>query len=91
MRAFIFSLKQTGVPVGGAMAGAGLGFLWFNAYPAQVFMGDTGSLPLGGLMLARASRGPASERLRVGPDWFGDSVDDRAEDPDRRGRGRRWR
>jgi phospho-N-acetylmuramoyl-pentapeptide-transferase len=31
----------------GAMAGAGLGFLWFNAYPAQVFMGDTGSLPLG--------------------------------------------
>ena len=32
----------------GAMAGAGLGFLWFNAYPAQVFMGDVGSLPLGG-------------------------------------------
>ncbi|MGD8251036.1 MAG: phospho-N-acetylmuramoyl-pentapeptide-transferase [Desulfobacterales bacterium] len=32
----------------GALAGAGLGFLWFNAYPAQVFMGDTGSLPLGG-------------------------------------------
>jgi len=32
----------------GAMAGAGLGFLWFNAYPAQVFMGDTGSLSLGG-------------------------------------------
>jgi len=31
----------------GAMAGAGLGFLWFNAYPAQVFMGDTGSLSLG--------------------------------------------
>jgi len=31
----------------GAMAGAGLGFLWFNAYPAQVFMGDVGSLPLG--------------------------------------------
>ena len=30
-----------------AMAGAGLGFLWFNAYPAQVFMGDTGSLSLG--------------------------------------------
>ncbi len=32
----------------GALAGSGLGFLWFNAYPAQVFMGDTGSLPLGG-------------------------------------------
>jgi len=34
----------------GALAGAGLGFLWFNAYPAQVFMGDTGSLSLGGAM-----------------------------------------
>jgi phospho-N-acetylmuramoyl-pentapeptide-transferase len=31
-----------------ALAGAALGFLWFNAYPAQVFMGDTGSLALGG-------------------------------------------
>jgi phospho-N-acetylmuramoyl-pentapeptide-transferase len=31
----------------GAMAGAGIGFLWFNTYPAQVFMGDTGSLSLG--------------------------------------------
>ena len=31
----------------GAMAGAGIGFLWYNAYPAQVFMGDTGSLSLG--------------------------------------------
>lgn len=31
----------------GAMAAAGLGFLWFNAYPAQVFMGDVGALPLG--------------------------------------------
>ncbi len=34
----------------GAALGACLGFLWYNAYPAQVFMGDTGSLPLGGLM-----------------------------------------
>jgi phospho-N-acetylmuramoyl-pentapeptide-transferase len=34
----------------GALAGAGLGFLWFNAYPAQVFMGDTGSLALGGAL-----------------------------------------
>lgn len=31
----------------GAMAGAGLGFLWFNTYPAQVFMGDIGALALG--------------------------------------------
>ncbi len=31
-----------------ALGGAALGFLWFNAYPAQVFMGDTGSLALGG-------------------------------------------
>jgi len=34
----------------GAIAGACLGFLWFNCHPAQVFMGDTGSLPLGGLL-----------------------------------------
>jgi phospho-N-acetylmuramoyl-pentapeptide-transferase len=32
----------------GVMAGAGLGFLWFNTYPAQIFMGDVGSLALGG-------------------------------------------
>jgi phospho-N-acetylmuramoyl-pentapeptide-transferase len=36
--------------VSGAMAGACLGFLWFNCAPAHVFMGDTGSLPLGGLL-----------------------------------------
>jgi phospho-N-acetylmuramoyl-pentapeptide-transferase len=34
----------------GAMIGAGLGFLWFNAPPASIFMGDTGSLALGGLL-----------------------------------------
>ncbi|MFO1135631.1 MAG: phospho-N-acetylmuramoyl-pentapeptide-transferase [Rhodoblastus sp.] len=34
----------------GALIGAGLGFLWFNAPPAQIFMGDTGSLALGGLI-----------------------------------------
>ena len=34
----------------GAMMGAGLGFLWFNAPPAMVFMGDTGSLALGGAL-----------------------------------------
>jgi phospho-N-acetylmuramoyl-pentapeptide-transferase len=34
----------------GAVLGAGLGFLWFNAPPASIFMGDTGSLALGGLL-----------------------------------------
>tara|TARA_R110002110_G_scaffold121431_2_gene297216 strand:+ start:52382 stop:53464 length:1083 start_codon:yes stop_codon:yes gene_type:complete len=34
----------------GALVGAGLGFLWFNAYPAQVFMGDVGALALGGAL-----------------------------------------
>ncbi len=34
----------------GALLGAGLGFLWFNAHPAEVFMGDTGSLALGGAL-----------------------------------------
>lgn len=34
----------------GAVVGAGLAFLWFNSYPAEVFMGDTGSLALGGLI-----------------------------------------
>jgi len=45
------------VPTGGemtifclAIVGACMGFLWFNAWPAQVFMGDTGSLPLGGIL-----------------------------------------
>ena len=34
----------------GALVGAGLGFLWFNAPPAMVFMGDTGSLAIGGAL-----------------------------------------
>jgi phospho-N-acetylmuramoyl-pentapeptide-transferase len=34
----------------GALIGAGVGFLWFNAPPAQIFMGDTGSLALGGML-----------------------------------------
>jgi phospho-N-acetylmuramoyl-pentapeptide-transferase len=34
----------------GILAGAGLGFLWFNAHPAQVFMGDAGSIPLGAIL-----------------------------------------
>jgi len=38
----------------GAMVGAMLGFLWFNCYPAQVFMGDTGSLPVGALLALAA-------------------------------------
>ena len=38
----------------GALIGAGVGFLWFNAPPAQIFMGDTGSLALGGLLGAIA-------------------------------------
>ena len=38
----------------GAVLGAGLGFLWFNAPPASIFMGDTGSLALGGLLGAVA-------------------------------------
>jgi len=36
--------------VAAAMIGAVLGFLWFNCHPAQVFMGDTGALPLGGML-----------------------------------------
>jgi phospho-N-acetylmuramoyl-pentapeptide-transferase len=50
-------LKITFVPgvgevsvVLGALVGAGIGFLWFNAYPAQVFMGDVGALALGGVL-----------------------------------------
>jgi phospho-N-acetylmuramoyl-pentapeptide-transferase len=38
----------------GAMTGAGLGFLWFNAYPAQVFMGDIGALAIGAALGAVA-------------------------------------
>ena len=33
-----------------ALSGAGLGFLWFNTYPAQVFMGDVGALAIGGAL-----------------------------------------
>jgi phospho-N-acetylmuramoyl-pentapeptide-transferase len=38
------------MPVGAMIVASGLGFLWFNAYPAQVFMGDVGSLSLGGFL-----------------------------------------
>jgi phospho-N-acetylmuramoyl-pentapeptide-transferase len=39
----------------GALVGASLGFLWFNCHPADVFMGDVGSLPLGGVIAAVAA------------------------------------
>ena len=55
----------------GTLAGAGLGFLWFNAYPAQVFMGDVGALSLGAalgvvavLLLYRSLRGRKRRRTR---------------------------
>ena len=37
-----------------AMIGACIGFLWYNSYPAQIFMGDTGSLTLGGIIASLA-------------------------------------
>lgn len=40
--------------VAGATAGACLGFLWYNCYPAKVFMGDAGSMPLGGMLATMA-------------------------------------
>jgi len=48
----ILNVKGTGelTVFCGALVGAALGFLWFNSYPAQVFMGDVGSLALGGAM-----------------------------------------
>jgi phospho-N-acetylmuramoyl-pentapeptide-transferase len=42
------------VPVAAAVVAAGMGFLWFNTFPAQVFMGDVGSLSLGGFLGAMA-------------------------------------
>jgi phospho-N-acetylmuramoyl-pentapeptide-transferase len=44
---FIASANELSIYCG-AMVGAGIGFLWYNTYPAQVFMGDVGSLALGG-------------------------------------------
>ena len=63
----------------GALIGSGLGFLWFNTYPAQVFMGDVGALSLGaavGLMaviVRQENTGGLSEKynvLRVYNNWF---------------------
>src|SRR4029453_13533200 len=46
-----FLLQASEITVfGGALVGACIGFLWFNAYPAEVFMGDVGSLSLGGAL-----------------------------------------
>jgi len=39
-----------GGALGGALVGASLGFLWYNSYPADIFMGDVGSLALGGAL-----------------------------------------
>lgn len=47
-------LNNSLVPIAGASVGALLGFLLFNAYPAKVFMGDTGSLSLGGFVVSMA-------------------------------------
>jgi phospho-N-acetylmuramoyl-pentapeptide-transferase len=40
--------------IGSALIGAGVGFLWFNAFPAEVFMGDTGAMAIGGAIAAMA-------------------------------------
>jgi phospho-N-acetylmuramoyl-pentapeptide-transferase len=50
---FISGCGELSVVIG-AMVGAMLGFLWFNCYPAQVFMGDAGSLPIGALLALAA-------------------------------------
>lgn len=49
-----YGMKSGVLPVAGAAAGSLLGFLLFNSYPARVFMGDTGSLALGGFIAAMA-------------------------------------
>lgn len=50
---YIPNLGELSVFVG-AFVGGCIGFLWYNAYPAQVFMGDTGSLALGGIIASLA-------------------------------------
>ncbi len=40
--------------IGAALIGAAVGFLWFNAFPAEVFMGDTGAMAMGGAIAAMA-------------------------------------
>src|SRR4051794_41751344 len=53
----------------GAVLGAGLGFLWFNAPPASIFMGDTGSLALGGMIGSIAVAG--KHEIVLGGVWGG--------------------
>ena len=50
---YIAGCGELGIAMG-SMVGAVLGFLWFNCYPAQVFMGDTGALPIGALLALSA-------------------------------------
>ena len=50
---YIPNLSELAIFIG-AFVGACIGFLWYNAYPAQVFMGDTGSLALGGIIASLA-------------------------------------
>jgi phospho-N-acetylmuramoyl-pentapeptide-transferase len=50
---YIPNLTELGVFIA-AFVGACIGFLWYNAYPAQIFMGDTGSLALGGIIASLA-------------------------------------
>jgi len=52
----------------GAMAGASMGFLWYNTYPAQIFMGDTGSVALGAALVRRRS---LPNRRFSWPSWAG--------------------
>lgn len=50
---------------GGALSGACAGFLWFNAHPAQVFMGDTGSLAMGAALAGMAMMGKSEGDVQV--------------------------
>jgi phospho-N-acetylmuramoyl-pentapeptide-transferase len=53
--AITFTTRQTDLAlVAGCLVGAAVGFLWFNSFPASIFMGDTGSLGLGGAIAAMA-------------------------------------
>ena len=49
---YLFYVPEAGelAVIGAALVGGSLGFLWFNSYPAQVFMGDTGALSIGGIL-----------------------------------------
>ena len=52
--------------LGAALIGAAIGFLWYNAFPAEVFMGDTGSMALGGALAAFAIM--TQDRVPAAPD-----------------------